>query len=582
MQWATQVTANAESEGKVLFVDAHGNVYAAGLFRDTVDIDPGPGVVLVETPGTATYVHKLDSNGHFIWGGSISTTDINVPRDIRVIPNGNVYLTGAVRGVADFDIGPAFHNLGTPYIWGGYTVCLDNAGNFLWAQVIENINLNTNDGAKVDSVGNVWIVGTIRDTVDFDPGPGVQVHIGTNSNEELVCAKYDPAGNFLFANLIGGPEYEASTSLNICPSGVYVLGYFEGTVDFDPGPGTVPLTALIYSPADRHSPFVLKYTHAGALDWVVRLDSLVPFGLSMAQEDNQGNLVMAFTFQARLDMNPGPGIDMTYSTMYNQAIAVIKLDPNGNYLWGMGLDGTGNEEFKTLGIDGDGGIYVIGNFETILDFDPGPGIAYLQTPTPGYYGGPGLLKLDPAGNFAWVTLLREGGYVKPEHIVFDDGGDCYITGSFAGNSDLAPALLDTAILHGGNFTDPYILKLRFDACNNYLLSIDSVADIHCATQMGWMSCSGNGTSASFAYSWNTNPPTLDSVALPTSPGIYTVTANDSSGCRLRSVLVNGPSAGNGFDMQAMWWRVHSGQAGIPSFDWTHSTEAAPTNRGWQS
>ncbi|HNJ80449.1 MAG TPA: hypothetical protein PLK38_02695, partial [Methanoregulaceae archaeon] len=58
------------------------------------------------------------------------------------------------------------------------------------------------------------------------------------------------------ANLIGGPEYEASTSLNICPSGVYVLGYFEGTVDFDPGPGTVPLTALIYSPADRHSPFV--------------------------------------------------------------------------------------------------------------------------------------------------------------------------------------------------------------------------------------------------------------------------------------------------------------------------------------
>ena len=49
---------------------------------------------------------------------------------------------------------------------------------------------------------------------------------------------------------------------------VYTVGYFEGTADFDPGPGTFNLT-----PAGDLDAFIVKLDSAGNFLWAGRMGS---------------------------------------------------------------------------------------------------------------------------------------------------------------------------------------------------------------------------------------------------------------------------------------------------------------------
>ena len=71
--------------------------------------------------------------------------------------------------------------------------------------------------------------------------------------------------NLAFAVGIGNSQDQTIQSLGVDAAGnTYVLGTFQGTVDFDPGPGVVNLSAT----ANLTDMFVAKYTSTGGLAWV--------------------------------------------------------------------------------------------------------------------------------------------------------------------------------------------------------------------------------------------------------------------------------------------------------------------------
>ena len=82
LQWAKAVKAHPissnltnYSNARTVGVDAQGNVYSAGLFSNTMDFDPGPGLFTI-TSGTAhssIYILKLDAAGNFVWAKQIPT-----------------------------------------------------------------------------------------------------------------------------------------------------------------------------------------------------------------------------------------------------------------------------------------------------------------------------------------------------------------------------------------------------------------------------------------------------------------------------------------------------------------------------
>src|SRR4051812_48958834 len=118
--WAVQIGHVAAISGTrdltadALTVDAAGNVYLAGNFRNTTDFDPGAGVFNL-TPGANAdgdaYLLALDTNGVFRYAESIATPGTQGPsglllgtgEELATDAAGYVYLTDRVQDQPDLD-----------------------------------------------------------------------------------------------------------------------------------------------------------------------------------------------------------------------------------------------------------------------------------------------------------------------------------------------------------------------------------------------------------------------------------------------------------------------------------------------
>src|SRR5690349_18215916 len=56
-----------------VIVDSAGNMYAAGYFFDTVDVNPGPDTLLFGTNFRSGFIIKFDKLGNFIWAKQFRT-----------------------------------------------------------------------------------------------------------------------------------------------------------------------------------------------------------------------------------------------------------------------------------------------------------------------------------------------------------------------------------------------------------------------------------------------------------------------------------------------------------------------------
>src|ERR1051325_1594529 len=118
---------------------------------------------------------------------------------------------------------------------------------FIWAKNFGGKGWGEAFSIAVDKYDNAYSTGSFNDTVDFDPGPGVYNLISQSGAPTIFISKLNKHGNFLWAKQIGG-NLSAEQAFSIAIDGlnnIYITGYFEGTVDFDPGAGIFNLTAMV-------------------------------------------------------------------------------------------------------------------------------------------------------------------------------------------------------------------------------------------------------------------------------------------------------------------------------------------------
>jgi hypothetical protein len=94
-------------EGLSIAVDVSRNVYTTGYFRGTVDFDPGPAEVYLNSSSGSfdIFVQKLDNSGNLVWAESFGGIYLDECFSIAVDTSENVYTTGTFSGTADFDPG---------------------------------------------------------------------------------------------------------------------------------------------------------------------------------------------------------------------------------------------------------------------------------------------------------------------------------------------------------------------------------------------------------------------------------------------------------------------------------------------
>ncbi len=455
-----QGSPTSGDSGDGIVIDASGNIYTTGSFGREADFDPGPGVLNLTPLGSRdVFLSKVDSSGNLVWvrqiGGAASYAE---GLDVAVDASGNVYATGRFFGTVDFDPGAGVQNLS-----GAsdrmFVVKLDSVGDYVWAGSNSSATTNASSwgfGIATDSSGNVYTTGRFSDTFDFDPGPGIS-NLSAPSGSEIFVSKWDNNGDFVWAadmdSSSGNSGIDRGLDIAVdSDANIYVTGYFRGTVDFDPGPYSSPLTTL--STGSSRNAFVFKLDTDRNFVWAKNIaDSASDSAGEGLTVDAQGNVYTTGWFNDTADFDPGSGTNNRTSQGGLDAF-VGKLDPGGNLEWIQTIGGSGSDVGRAVAVDFTGGVYATGMFQNSVKFEPGPGST---TRTSNGQSDLFITRYNSAGRFLSATTVGGTRSEEVQAIDIDSSGNVFTTGRFRATVDFDPGT-GSAPLTGDNFGEIYIWK----------------------------------------------------------------------------------------------------------------------------
>jgi len=345
-----------------------------------------------------------DSNNNIISAGGFTAP-------VDVDPSANTYLLSPVGN----------------YDW--FLSKVSSSGSLIWAKHFDG---TTNPAGLVlpmgfakDNVENIYIVGYIKDSFDFDPGPGTfylppsttNYHSGfilkLNANGDFVWAKE------LEANVLNSNVNLSDIKVNGCS--IYITGSFLGTIDVDPS-STAVLNLTAGNPG---SGLIEKLDTAGNFQWAKQINGA---GFEFLELDSSSNIYCASIFHGIVDFDPGVGVyNMNGGSGSGFAFCFEKLDSLGNFIWAKQIGtGVNNEHLYGITLDRKNNILVTGYFGNTLDFDPGPAVQNLTTGTIGFF----LLKLNSNGNYVWANTFNA---TDGRDVTTDSFGNVYAVGESGGD-----------------------------------------------------------------------------------------------------------------------------------------------------
>jgi hypothetical protein len=378
-KWAKGWGASRDETAKGLAFDSFDSIYVAGRFLGTVDFDPGTGST-VRNPNGAfgtsdIYVSKFTPDGLFTyvktWGSSGNDDEAN---DIAADSTGNICITGFFRSSADFNPDSGTDNHSS---LGGTDIFLSRLasnGSYLWAKTwggTADAAIDQGKSVTIDTSSNIYVLGEFSGTVDFNPDAPTENKTAAG-NQDIFLSKFDQSGNFIWVKTWGGAstgDEDQGREIVFANSFLFVTGSFGGTVDFDPGTGTVNKTS-----AGGKDIFLSCLNLNGELMWnQVWGGTSLDEGNALAVSDDGFIYVTGSFYSTNTDFDPGSGSVVISSRGYND-IFISKFDNSGNFQWAQTWGSTQYDEGLGIDTDQPGLIYTTGGFSGTIDFDPSPGM----------------------------------------------------------------------------------------------------------------------------------------------------------------------------------------------------------------
>lgn len=300
-------------------------------------------------------------------------------------------------------------------------------------------------GIALDSMGNIIVSGYFSGTADFDPGT-TNYTLTSNGGNDIFLAKYDSAGNFVWAIHVGGAGEEFNyTDPAVDEYGnIYLCGVFNSNTDFNPKGN-----AVIATNRGQQDGFVAKYDSTGLLQWVRGVGGAL--NDDVYHIDYKNYLVLfAGSFADSSYVDDG----LTITPLYGSGSADVvfgKFNPNGNLFWLNTLKGNGEDHSYNITAGINGKTYLTGTFEDTLIFDSG-GV------NPDTLFADGLTAFTASfsnfGNYYWSFPI-ENAY--PFGLKVDHNGDILTCGQFSNFADFDPDADTMTLIAQGSF-DGYFAK----------------------------------------------------------------------------------------------------------------------------
>lgn len=318
-----------------------------------------------------------------------------------VTPDGSTYLIGPFEGTVDVDP-TAGVDYRTPRFGTGHFISkLDSGGRYVRTGVLDPQGSSSITGAAPSPTGGVMVTGTYLNAIDLDPGPDVDLQQTSSSNHWasfVVSIRAD--GTLAWARSFAEGDGDGGTftsGIAVAPDGaVYLTGQYQGTVDFDPGPGAE------ISSSQNASGFILKLDPVGGFEWMRSFEDgpclALLQGVTVASD---GNIWAGGGIQVGADCaHQDPSSPSLREDLFIVKVAPTRESPQGPWLVRGASRGTAG---VTLAPGADGSVYVGGVASELVDFDPGPSIT---TSWVGRFESGFVLKLNADGGLQWARTMQ--------------------------------------------------------------------------------------------------------------------------------------------------------------------------------
>ncbi len=303
---------------------------------------------------------------------------------------------------------------------------------FEWAKQIDGEGYWNEGEANCVSVDSSGNVYTIGFFLGtMDFNPGEETHnLSSSGYEDIYIQKLDPEGNFIWAYKLGGSSQDHGYSITISDSG-YIFITGDFKGEVDFDPGTGVFNMTSSTDKDI---FVAKYDLDANFIWAGKMGGSGADIATSITTDSLDNVYTTGYHYGSGDFDPGPQV-YTLDGHGGAALFISKLDPAGSFIWAVGCGGTQDVVSYSIITDDEQAVYITGYFGSTVDFDPGPGVHEI---TPYGSNDAFIQKIDELGNLVWVKQFGGTESDIAYGITIDNAGNIISTGRFSGTADFDP------------------------------------------------------------------------------------------------------------------------------------------------
>ena len=369
-----------------LAVDDQDDLYIVGTFSGTLTFGAGVGQKqFVSNGGTDVFIGKFCNKCNFLWAKTIGGPGDDSGKDIALMEDGSLAITGTFEQTMDSDPGTGVSELTSAGGKDMFVLKLDGSGAFNWVRPIGTPQADSAGPvaaagnsicaagvsgspfvARFDDSGMLW-------RSDDAEAAAIEDLLATKTAVYAASTGSSPAVRVRQLSSVGGDAlwtYQATgatidvASLSLMPDGrLLVGGTAAGAVDFG---GTAS------SSSGDEAGFILELTEQGTFHRLHALPGMTR--LTAARADAFGGIYATGSFTGSASFGA-----FALSSDGGSDVFLVKLDDAGQSVWAGSMGGAGGDDAADLVTGGSGAFaWLLGAFTDEADLDPTTGV-FTQT-----------------------------------------------------------------------------------------------------------------------------------------------------------------------------------------------------------
>lgn len=331
------------------------------------------------------------------------------PISVKIDPQGNLIVGGYFSSSITVG-GVVINSAGLDDV---FLFKFSPSGQLIWYKTFGGANNDQGAGIAIDPAGNIYLTGGFA-SLSLTIGATVLTNVAAG-HFDLFLAKFDPAGNLLWANSAGGNGDDLILDVGLDASGNAYLGGFSGSDLWAYGPN------LIFGSLGDRNILLAKYNAAGTVIWSRSAGGAAEERIQRLAVDAAGNCYCTGFFSSS---TLGFGGSVLAVNSGGQDMYIVKYDPGGTALWVKSATGASNDWGYGIALDPSGNVIVGGIFSSNTLVFQGTTLTNTSSARTDAF----IIKCDGAGNSVWVNSFKGSNQDYIFSLTTDAGGNIYVGG----------------------------------------------------------------------------------------------------------------------------------------------------------